>query len=407
MTSWQGGRIKNTHITQPQFAMIWFGAALSIAKIMTGTYLAPLGLTQGLYAIILGHIIGGILLFGAGLIGGRLRQGSMNTTAFSFGPLGAKGFAFLNMLQLIGWTSIMIYDAMLALQTLAPLSPMIWTIAIGALVILWLFIGLHNTGYVQAIVSLLLLSLTFYMGMHMIAQWPSESNLVSDGSMSFIAALELSIAMPLSWLPLISDYTRESKHPFTASLTSATIYTVTSIVMYTLGLSAAIFGGGDSIITIMMNAGLGLAGLLVIIFSIVTTTFMDAYSAGVSSTAIYNSASSKGIAVIVTIVGTIAAILYPMDDITDFLYLIGSVFTPMIAILLADYFMNRQQVQTLSAFLVRGTIWAVSVGLYHYMLHNESTVGATLPAFTMAFIITTIIGFVSKAVKVSTEVKQP
>ena len=100
--------MKNTHITQPQFAMIWFGAALSIAEIMTGTYLAPLGLTQGLYAIILGHIIGGILLFGAGLIGGRLRQGSMNTTAFSFGPLGAKGFAFLNMIQLIGWTSIMI-----------------------------------------------------------------------------------------------------------------------------------------------------------------------------------------------------------------------------------------------------------------------------------------------------------
>ena len=52
MTSWQGGRMKDTHITQPQFAMIWFGAALSIAEIMTGTYLAPLGLTQGLSAII-------------------------------------------------------------------------------------------------------------------------------------------------------------------------------------------------------------------------------------------------------------------------------------------------------------------------------------------------------------------
>ena len=100
--------------------MVWRRSIYS--GIMTGTYLAPLGLTQGLYAIILGHIIGGILLFGAGLIGGRLRQGSMNTTAFSFGPLGAKGFAVLNMLQLIGWTSIMIYDAMLALQELAPLS---------------------------------------------------------------------------------------------------------------------------------------------------------------------------------------------------------------------------------------------------------------------------------------------
>ena len=398
--------MKNTYITQPQFAMIWFGAALSIAEIMTGTYLAPLGLTQGLYAIILGHIIGGILLFGAGLIGGRLRQGSMNTTAFSFGPLGAKGFAFLNMLQLIGWTSIMIYDAMLALQELAPLSPIIWTIAIGSLVILWLFIGLHNTGYIQAIVSVLLLGLTLYMGAHMISQWPSEGILLTSGNMSFIGALELSIAMPLSWLPLISDYTRESKKPFSASLTSATVYTVTSIVMYTLGLSAAIFGGGDSIITIMMNAGLGLAGLIVIIFSTVTTTFMDAYSAGVSSTTIYNGASSKGIAVIVTIVGTIAAILYPMDDITDFLYLIGSVFAPMIAILLADYFINRQQVQTLSAYLVRGLIWAVSVSLYHYMLHSESTIGATLPAFTMAFVVTAIVGFISKTTHTSAEIKQ-
>ena len=397
--------MKNTHITQPQFAMIWFGAALSIAEIMTGTYLGPLGLTQGLYAITLGHIIGGILLFGAGLIGGRLRQGSMNTTAFSFGPLGAKGFAFLNMLQLIGWTSIMIYDAMLALQELAPLSPMIWTIGIGALVILWLFIGLHNTGYIQAIVSVLLLGLTLYMGAHMISQWPSEASLLTSGNMSFIAALELSIAMPLSWLPLISDYTRESKKPFSASLTSAIVYTVTSIVMYTLGLSAAIFGGGDSIITIMMNAGLGLAGLIVIIFSTVTTTFMDAYSAGVSSTTIYKSASSKGIAVVVTIVGTIAAILYPMDDITDFLYLIGSVFAPMIAILLADYFINRQQVQTISAYLVRGLIWVVSVGLYHYMLHSESTIGATLPAFTMAFFVTAIVGFISHTENSSVEIK--
>ena len=398
--------MKDTHITQPQFAMIWFGAALSIAEIMTGTYLAPLGLTQGLYAIILGHIIGGILLFGAGLIGGRLRQGSMNTTAFSFGPLGAKGFAFLNMLQLIGWTSIMIYDAMLALQELAPLSPIIWTIAIGSLVILWLFIGLHNTGYIQAIVSVLLLGLTLYMGAHMISQWPNEGSLLTSGNMSFIAALELSIAMPLSWLPLISDYTRESKKPFSASLTSATVYTITSIVMYTLGLSAAIFGGGDSIITIMMNAGLGLAGLIVIIFSTVTTTFMDAYSAGVSSTTIYNGASSKGIAVIVTIVGTIAAILYPMDDITDFLYLIGSVFAPMIAILLADYFINRQQVQIVSAYLVRSFIWAVSVGLYHYMLHSESTIGATLPTFTIAFVVTAIVGFISKTAHTSAEIKQ-
>ena len=78
----------------------------------------------------------------------------------------------------------------------------------------------------------------------------------------------------------------------------------------------------------------------------------------------------------------------------------------MIAILLADYFVNHQQVQTTSAYLVRGLIWALSVGVYHYMLHSESTIGATLPAFTMAFIITAIVGFISKTVNSSVEIKQ-
>ena len=78
----------------------------------------------------------------------------------------------------------------------------------------------------------------------------------------------------------------------------------------------------------------------------------------------------------------------------------------MIAILLADYFINGQQVQTVSAYMLRGLIWAVSVALYHYMLHSESTIGATLPTFTMAFIVTAIIGFISKTAHTSAGIKQ-
>lgn len=51
--------------------LIWFGAAVSIAEILTGTYFAPLGFGRGLAAIIIGHIIGCALLFAAGLIGGK------------------------------------------------------------------------------------------------------------------------------------------------------------------------------------------------------------------------------------------------------------------------------------------------------------------------------------------------
>ena len=43
--------------------LIWFDADISIAEILTGTYLAPLGLTKGIMAILLGHLDGGILFF--------------------------------------------------------------------------------------------------------------------------------------------------------------------------------------------------------------------------------------------------------------------------------------------------------------------------------------------------------
>lgn len=65
--------------------LIWFGAGVSIAEILTGTYLAPLGMGKGLAAIIVGHIIGCLMLFLAGVIGGKVRKSAMETVKMSFG----------------------------------------------------------------------------------------------------------------------------------------------------------------------------------------------------------------------------------------------------------------------------------------------------------------------------------
>ena len=100
-----------------QNGLIWFGAAVSIAEILTGTYFAPLGFTKGLLAILLGHVIGCAMFFFAGLIGGRTGLSAMGTVELSFGRIGCLFFAALNVLQLVGWTSIMIYDGALATNT--------------------------------------------------------------------------------------------------------------------------------------------------------------------------------------------------------------------------------------------------------------------------------------------------
>ena len=93
-----------------QNGLIWFGAGVSIAEILTGTYFAPLGLTKGLLAILLGHVIGCTMFFLAGMIGGRTGLGAMETVELSFGGIGRRFFALLNILQLVGWTAIMVAE---------------------------------------------------------------------------------------------------------------------------------------------------------------------------------------------------------------------------------------------------------------------------------------------------------
>ena len=88
--------------------LIWFGAGVSIAEIFTGTLIAPLGFAKGLLSIVLGHIIGCVLLFLAGFIGAKNEKSAMETVKMSFGKKGALLFAVLNVLQLVGWTAIMI-----------------------------------------------------------------------------------------------------------------------------------------------------------------------------------------------------------------------------------------------------------------------------------------------------------
>lgn len=370
--------------------LIWFGAGVSIAEILTGTYLAPLGFGKGLAAIILGHLIGCLMLFLAGVIGGKVRKSAMETVKMSFGQKGSLLFAVLNVLQLVGWTAIMIYDGALAADGVMHTGRWVWCLVIGILIILWIVIGITNLGKINVIAMTALFLLTLVL-CKVIFFDGNAAGIISDDSMTFGAAVELAVAMPLSWLPLISDYTREAKEPVKASAVSAAVYGVVSCWMYVIGMGAAIYTGESDIAQIMVKAGLGIAGLLIIVFSTVTTTFLDAYSAGVSSESVVAKLDGKKAAVIVTVVGIVASIVYPMDNITDFLYLIGSVFAPMIAIQIADFFLLKKDSSDKNANLTNLCIWVVGFVLYRILMHIDIPVGNTLPDMAITIVICLVV----------------
>ena len=371
--------------------LIWFGAGVSIAEILTGTYFSSLGFQKGLAAILIGHVIGCVMLFLAGVIGGKSRLSAMETVKSSFGNKGGQFFAILNVLQLVGWTAIMIYDGALAVDGIVSTGRWLWCLIIGALIVVWILIGITNLGKINTAAMVLLFILTLVLCKVIFF----DGNVIqstADDSLSFGAAGELAVAMPLSWLPLISDYTREAEKPVKATAVSVIVYGIVSCWMYVIGMGAALFTGESDIAQILLKAGLSIAGLLIIVFSTVTTTFLDAYSAGISSESIFSKIKGKYAAIVVTIIGTVGAILFPMDDITDFLYLIGSVFAPMIAIQIADFFLLHRD-RRKNAFDWRNLIiWVIGFVLYRLLMRVDLPVGNTLPDMVITIVICVIVG---------------
>lgn len=374
--------------------LIWFGAGVSLAEILTGTYFAPLGFGKAMAAILLGHLIGGLMMFAAGMIGAKERKSAMETVKMSFGEKGSLLFAVLNVLQLVGWTAIMIYDGALAADGVLHTGNWVWAVIIGALIIVWIFIGLTNLGKLNTVAMTALFILSLVLFKVIFFGSGSMTPIVDDGSLTFGAAVELAVAMPLSWLPLISDYTREAEKPVAATAVSAVVYGLVSCWMYLIGMGASILTGESDIAQIMLKAGLSVIALIIVVFSTVTTTFLDAYSAGISNESIFPQFKGQYVAVAVTVVGTIGAIVFPMDDITGFLYLIGSVFAPMIAIQIADYFiLHRDRRKT--AFDTRNlVIWVIGFVLYRILMNVDLPVGNTLPDMIITIILCVIAGAV-------------
>ena len=371
--------------------LIWFGAGVSIAEIITGTYLAPLGFKTGIIAIILGHIIGCVMLFLAGLIGGQTGRSSMETAAISFGKKGSSFFAVMNVLQLVGWTGIMIYDASLSAETIFSAGAKLWALIIGGLIIIWILVGMKTLEKINVVAMLSLFVLTIVLCVQIMKNAGAAVIGASD-AMTFGGAVELAVAMPLSWYPVISDYTRYAEKPFAATLVSTLTYGLVSSWMFIIGMGAAIFTETSDVAQIMVKAGLGIAGLIIVVFSTVTTTFLDAFSAGVSSVSVYGKINEKHGAVVATVIGTVGACLINMDDITNFLYLIGSVFAPMIAVLIADYFILGHDSSSIQFDTGRFVIWIIGFVAYRLLMQVNTPVGNTLPDMVFTMIIAVIYG---------------
>lgn len=380
------------------FLFLWFGAAVSIAEILTGGLLAPLGFQSGVMAIVIGHVVGVIILVLGGIIGTQERIPAIISTRISFGVYGSYLFSVLNVLQLVGWTAVMIIAAARSANEISKMlwgtdQLSLWSMGIGGLVLLWIALGREGgLKKVNMLAVFLLFGITVLLS-NVVFKDSTALSAPPIGGMSFGEALELSVIMPLSWLPLIADYTRFAKSRTSAALGSGLGYFIGSCWMYLIGLGAAIIAGNPEPSAMMLAANLGLSALGIIVLATVTTTFLDAYSAGVSFANIFPKLDEKRIALVMTVIGTGIALWVNIEQYENFLLAIGSVFAPLFTVLLTEYFIikNRQLRPDLLVNWSALAVWALGVIMYHQFITMEFVLGATIPVLLFTSVLYKII----------------
>ena len=373
--------------------IIWFGVAISVSEIEAGIEIGAAAARDSLWLpLVLGHIFGGILLFFVGLIGARVRLNAMETTKSSFGKYGSKFFAALNTFQLLAWVAVLNAQGASALAGLnLPISFPLTCVILAALIAAWVYVGIRRSANVTTIVMAALAVLLAILSVKLFGLDSGSSaaanvasaagNAATATALKFWNIFEISIAMPISWLPVISDYTKDAEKPVKATAISAIAYTFASLWMYIIGIEISGIGAGNNIAQAILLAGLGLPGIIIVVLSTVTTNFLAANSAGESSKAIYSKINPKIAGVVVSFLSAALAISGIMEHYISFLYLIASVFAPMAAVLLVSFYFSKERTESLGVWLWNIFAWLAGFIAYQVAEHFDSVfLGPTLLA---------------------------
>ncbi len=340
--------------------LIWFGAAIAITEIWAGglPQLTGLGLMLGLVAIVVGRLIGNGLMGAMARIGADTGLPTMILTRPAFGLRGSYLPAAFNILQLIGWTGWMLFVGFLYMDILAgyvnlpvsadqPAMRYLWVILLGVLCTLWAWGGSRFWQVAQRTGAVLLLLLTVALTVIVLQQYDALSlwQAGTGSPLGILAGADLVIAMSVSWLPLVADYSRYARKPRSGSLGTFWGYFIGGTWMYAVGLLVALATATESpdqmVIQVMGQAGLGwaVAAVVLVLISTVTTTFLDIFSTVVSTQNLWAGFPEKVGNLIVGALGIVTALALDVFAYEPFLLAIGAIFLPAFTVVLTDFYL--------------------------------------------------------------------
>jgi nucleobase:cation symporter-1, NCS1 family len=400
--------------------LLWGNLGVSLLVLVAGALLVPaLSLRDALVAIVVGGLIGNLMLGAAAMIGAEGRVPAMVLLRIPLGRGGSYVATALNSLQCVGWA---VFELVVIATAAAALSDALfgfearwaWTLVFGAVAAGMGFLG--PVGVVRKILrryavwivlgSLVYLTWWALDGTDLGSLWSRPG----EGGMTTWLGIDLVVALTVTWIPLVADYTRFSRDRRSAFVGVGSGYFVAGTWMWVLGVLLALGRGlGDPAEIPAAVAAAGLASglaLLAVTVDEVDEAFANVYSTAVSLQNLAPRTSQRLLVGAVAALATAVALVIELSSYEAFLFLLGSFFVPLFGVLLADWLVAGARYEPEDAFRAPAwraglvAAWLVGFALYQW-LHPQGpdrwvelverlnppdvAIGSTLPSFALAF----------------------
>ena len=411
--------------------LLWGNLGVSLLVVVAGAALVPaLSLPDALAAILLGCVIGNLMLAVAGAIGADARVPGMTLMRAPLGRRGSYLPTGVNVLQGVGWT---VFELLIIATAAAALSDellgfraqWLWTLVFGAVALALALLG--PIGFVRRFVRKVaiwavpfaVLYLTWWAldGADLGALWDAPG----EGGLSVWQGADFVVGITVSWIPYAADYTRFSKTRRGAFAGTGVGYFVPDAWLLGLGVVLVLSRGLTDAAALpdAVVAG-GFAAILALFALLVTETdeaFANAYSASVSLQNLFPGAPQALLIVLVTATATAGALVIDLVSYQSFLFLLGSIFVPLFAVLLADWLAAGRHYSAADVFEAPAwrpglvAAWIAGFVLYQWLYPTGPTrwidlvanleppgwsIGATVPSFILAFVLATVAAVVSR-----------
>lgn len=381
------------------YFVLWSSLAVGLLVLQAGGLLVPgLSALGAVFVAVVGSAIGSLMLALAGGLGSRYGVPTMVSLRAVLGLRGSYLPTVLNVAQLVGWGSfeilIMANSAVLITgQFLGSYTVYFWIIFFA---VFCMVLGIGGPlivvrHWLEKFAIWFSYGTAVFITYVVVSSFPQIFSSGGDGSLPATLALDLVIAMPISWWPLISDYNRFSRSERGALFGTVSGYTFANSWFYALGALLVLAYPGEAVISSIVAITFGGLALTFLLVDETDNGFADIYSAAVSVQNMSPRCRQWKLIVAVTAVSVLLAGLVPgswQSAYQSFLLYIGAFFVPLLGVVAVDFYVVRRGRYGLEEFyssakglrVKQVASWFVGVAVY-FILYVCTVWGSSIPSF--------------------------